>query len=99
MPPSAKKRLEWRPAARLEFLEAIAYYADLNPAAAQRMRDQICKAALTLIDPFPTPGRPGRTAGTFERVVGRRTPFTLVYREKGSVVQILRVLHQARKYP
>jgi toxin ParE1/3/4 len=99
MPPSAKKRLEWRKTARLEFIEAIAYYADLNPTAAQRMHDEIYKAALSLIDPIPTPGRPGSKAGTFVRVIGRRTPFMLVYREKKGVVQILRVLHHARKYP
>lgn len=99
MPPSAKKQLEWQPTARLELFEAIAYYADLNPAAAQRMRDEIYKAALLLIDPFPTPGKPGRLPGTLERVIGKRTPFTLVYRETRNAVQILRVLHQARKYP
>ena len=99
MPPSTKKRLEWRKLARLEFIEAIAYYAELNPTAAQRMRDEINKAALTRIDHIPSPGRPGRQVGTFERVIGRRTPFMLVYREKNGVVQILRVLHHARKYP
>lgn len=72
MPPSAKKRLEWRKTARLEFIEAIAYYANLNPTAAQRMHDEIYKAALSLVDPIPTPGRPGSKAGTFERMIGRR---------------------------
>jgi toxin ParE1/3/4 len=99
MPPSAKKRLEWLRAARLEFHEALAYYASLNPTAVQRMHDEIEQAAQTLIDPFPTPGRPGRIPGTFERLIGRRTPFLLVYREKKGMVQILRVLHHARKYP
>ena len=77
----------------------MSFYAERNPGAADRMADEIFKAARLLIDPFPTPGKPGRIAGTFERVVGRRTPFTLVYRERAAVVQILRVLHQARKYP
>ncbi|MDP2111554.1 MAG: type II toxin-antitoxin system RelE/ParE family toxin [Thiobacillus sp.] len=99
MPPSAKKRLAWHKTARLEFIEAIAYYADLNPTAAQRMRNEIHKAALSLIDTIPTPGRPGRKAGTFERILSRRTPFILVYRETKGVVHILRVIHHARKYP
>ena len=99
MPPSAKKRLEWRKTARLEFIEAIAYYADLNPTAAQRMHNEIHRAALSLIDTIPTPGRPGRKAGTFERILSRRTPFVLVYREAKGVVHVLRVIHHARKYP
>jgi len=99
MPPSTKKRLEWNKAARLEFFEAIAYYADLNPTAAQRMHGEIHRAALSLIDPIPTPGRPGRIAGTLERLIGRRTPFILVYRETKGVVRILHVIHHARKYP
>jgi plasmid stabilization system protein ParE len=99
MPPSARKRLDWAEAALEEFDAAMRFYAERNPSAADRMADEITQAAQLLIDPFPAPGRPGIKAGTFERVIGRRTPFTLFYRERAGVVQILRVLHQARKYP
>lgn len=99
MPRSASKRLDWAQEALDEFDAAMSFYAERNPSAANRMADEIIKAALLLIDPFPTTGRPGRVPGTFERLIGRRTPFTLVYREKGSAVQILRVLHHARDYP
>jgi plasmid stabilization system protein ParE len=75
------------------------FYAERNPNAADRMAIEIDEAAQLLIDPIPTPGRPGSKAGTFERVIGRRTPFMLVYREKKDRVQIIRVLHHARKYP
>lgn len=99
MTPNTKKRLDWSRKALSEFDEAMRFYAERNPGAADRMAIEISEAALLLIDPIPTPGRPGGKAGTFERVIGRRTPFTLVYREKRGVVQILRVLHHARKYP
>ena len=68
MPPSAKKRLEWRKTARLEFIEAIAHYADLNPTAAQRMHNEIHRAALSLIEAIPTPrqaGTQGRNLRTY----------------------------------
>ncbi len=99
MPPSAKKRLDWTEEALEEFDEAMRFYNERNPAAARRMADEIIKATQLLIDPFPTHGRPGRNIATFERVIGRRTPFILVYREKKDMVQIIRVLHHARKYP
>jgi plasmid stabilization system protein ParE len=99
MPPSAKKRLDWTAKALDEFDDAMRFYAERNPIAADRMADEIIHAALLLIDPLPTPGRPGRIPGTFERPIGRRTPFTLIYREKRTTVQIIRVLHHARKYP
>ena len=99
MPPSASKRLDWAQEALDDFDAAMRFYTERNPSAADRMANEIIKAALLLTDPFPTPGRPGRIPGTFERLIGRRTPFLLVYREKKGMVQILRVLHHARKYP
>lgn len=75
------------------------FYAERNPNAADRMAIEIAEAALLLIAPMPTPGRPGRKVGTFERILSRRTPFILVYRVAKGVVHVLRVIHHARKYP
>lgn len=98
-----KRQLEWTAAALAEFAEAMNYYAERNPKAARRMTDEILNAAELLIaEPIATPGRPGRAAGTSERIIGRRTPFVIVYREltgNAGVVQILRIIHHARKYP
>lgn len=95
-----KKRLEWSADSRAEFVEAMRFYAERNPAAAQRMRDEINKAAHSLIaQPIAHPGRMGVIAGTRELVVGHRTPFTLIYREQGEVVEILHVLHQSQDNP
>ena len=42
----AKPRLEWRPQARADLLEIVAYIADDNPDAGQELKDEIeAKAA------------------------------------------------------
>jgi len=46
----------------------------------------------------PNAGRPGRVHGTRELVI-TDTPFILPYRVVRNTVQILRVLHGARKWP
>ncbi|BBO80862.1 hypothetical protein DSCO28_14280 [Desulfosarcina ovata subsp. sediminis] len=46
----------------------------------------------------PEAGRPGRVFGARELVVSQ-TPFIVPYRISNSEIQILRVLHGARKWP
>lgn len=98
-----RKRLEWKPEALRELAESLAWYAQRNPIAADRVQAAIEAAAENLIDPtVPISGKPGRVPGTLEKVVGRPAPYTLVYRQKPGapdVLQILHVLHHARDYP
>jgi toxin ParE1/3/4 len=47
---------------------------------------------------FPERGRPGRRAGTRELVFGG-LPYLAVYRLKGDLVEILRILHGAQVWP
>ena len=47
---------------------------------------------------YPSLGRVGRVRGTRELVVSG-TPFVVVYRVRLDIVQVLRVLHHARKWP
>ncbi len=68
-----------------------------NPKAAKRMSERVKEAVEYLIE-FPNIGRPGRVTGTKELVVSG-TPFIVVYRIKVPVIQILRLLHHARKWP
>ncbi|SEL17849.1 Plasmid stabilization system protein ParE [Xaviernesmea oryzae] len=68
-----------------------------NPAAAIKMDEQIASAARQLID-FAESGRPGRIAGTRERVVAG-TPYILAYKVTASAVRVLRVLHGAQQWP
>jgi len=100
--PARKQRLEWSSVAQAELAEGMAFYAERNPDAARRMLQEINKAALSLIAPtLPAKGRPGRVPGTRELVLGKRTPYTIIFQTQpdGVTVVILSVMHHARKYP
>jgi toxin ParE1/3/4 len=101
--PKTKRRLEWSATALVELEKGIAYYAERNPVAAQRMLEEIDHAALSLIAAtVPARGKPGRMPGTRELVLGSHTPYILIFREvvkEVTTIQILRVMHTARKYP
>lgn len=52
--PNIKKRLDWSRKALAELDEAMRFYTERNPNAADRMAIEIAEAALLLIDPIPT---------------------------------------------
>ena len=68
----------WGHRAKRDMVELIAYIADDNAQAADRVAAQILKSA-DMLSRFPRCGRSGRVSGTRERVV-RRTPYLLVYK-------------------
>jgi toxin ParE1/3/4 len=73
------------------------YIARDNPAAAAGVARRI-RQAVTTFATYPAAGRPGRVPGTRELVVAG-TPYILPYRVVAGTVEILRVLHAARKWP
>ena len=82
----------------LEDLEEIAgFISQDNPEAARELVRRIWEATRILAD-HPHSGRAGRVLGTRELVIGG-TQYLLPYRVVGDEVQILRVLHGARKWP
>jgi toxin ParE1/3/4 len=90
-------RVEWLSLA-LADLDAVAeYIAEDNPLAAERIVDDIF-AATDRLASFPAMGRPGRVLGTRELVVSK-TPYIVPYRVRSQVVEIIRVLHGACKWP
>lgn len=91
-------RLLWtRPA--LSDLRALhAYIARDNERAANVMVARIVDRAERQLLRMPESGRPGRTAKTRELVLSG-TPYILPYRIVGDAIQILRVLHSARRWP
>ena len=90
-------RTRWtRPA--LADLEGIGdFVAHDNPNAADRIVMRIVEAVEILRD-HPHLGRAGRIAGTRELVIPE-TPYIVPYRVVDDEVQILAVLHAARRWP
>lgn len=89
--------IEWLPGANQDFESIVEYIADDNPIAAIEQGDEI-ENQLSLLITHPKMGHPGRVKGTREIVIVR-TPYIAVYRIKGKIIQILRVLHGAQKWP
>ncbi len=87
----------WSPTARAHLRHAETFIAEDNPRAAAKTAERILDAVERLRD-FPASGRPGKLPHTRELVV-TGTPFILPYRVKGEAVEILGVIHGARKWP
>lgn len=82
-------------------LEDVAHIRDYiaadNPGAAGAIARRLYDAAQGLRE-MPEIGRPGRLPDTRELVVAG-TPFIIPYRVRDGIVEILRVIHAARRWP
>lgn len=89
----------WSPEAIDDLAALRAYIEQDDPRAARRIARHIVRNVETLLPDNPQMGRPGRVPGTRELVIPR-TPFVVPYRSMGGgTIQILRVLHGARRWP
>ena len=77
--------------------EIAGYIARDRPLAAERML-QTVEDAVASLAAHPDLGRPGRVPDTRELIVAG-TPFIVPYRVREGDVQILTVLHAARRWP
>ena len=89
--------IRWLKDAVLDLIELRQYIAQDNPHAAQDIARRIIISVQQLRD-SPSIGRIGRVEGTRELVISG-LPYIIPYRVKNKVVEILRVLHGARKWP
>ncbi|MFZ5617137.1 MAG: type II toxin-antitoxin system RelE/ParE family toxin [Pseudomonadota bacterium] len=85
-----------RPA--LADLDAVfGYILEQNPAAAHDMIDAI-EHGLEALRQYPRLGRDGRIAGTRELIIAG-TPFIAAYRVGQDAIEVLAVIHSARRWP
>jgi addiction module RelE/StbE family toxin len=89
--------LNWTHGAIQDLTDAGNFIAEDNPKAARESAGRVREAVEYLLD-HPNLGRGGRLRGTRELVVSG-TPFIIVYRIRLDTIQVLRVLHHARKWP
>ncbi len=90
-------QIRWLRLALQDLEEVAGFISQDNPEAARVLVKRIWDAAQTLAE-HPHSGRAGRVPGTRELVIGG-TQYILPYRVVENEVQILRVLHGAKKWP
>ena len=86
------------PAAKdLDYIES--YIKEDNPVAAVDVVLSIIHTVETLLSEHSHIGKPGRVHGTRELVVPAYPAYIVVYRVLEHKLEILRILHGARKWP
>jgi toxin ParE1/3/4 len=73
------------------------YIGQDSPRAAHRMLVEVRRQVAHLSD-HPHVGRPGRVSDTRELVI-TATPYVAPYRVAAGVIEILAVMHGARRWP
>lgn len=94
---ASRLTLDWTPVATRDLRAAYEYVAAENVAAAEALLDRIF-SAVERLGRYPQMGRTGRVEGTRELVI-TGTPFVVVYRTGRDRVDVLAVLHAARRWP
>ena len=90
-------KIVWSPTAVEDLKHLRAYIEQHDPRAAAKVASAILRRVESLND-FPGQGRPGRLPHTRELVIPD-TPFLVVYTAVEQTIQIVTVLHTARKWP
>lgn len=93
---SARRRLEWSARARRDLLSIDEFYSRFGATIANRVTSVIVESAV-ILELNPLIGVKGKRQGTRHRLI-TEYPYCIVYRVKPTVIQIVRVLHQSRKY-
>jgi toxin ParE1/3/4 len=91
----APLKIRWTEAAASDLESAYRFLPQQNRSAEDKLINRIL-AAIEILELFPEMGRPGRVQGTRELVIA---PLIVAYRARATEVQILSVLHGARKWP
>lgn len=89
-------RVAWRAQAVDDLESIIAYIADRNLPAAERLHAAI-EACADALPAHPHAFRPGRVAGTREAVV--HPNYILIYRVLDDRVEVVNVVHARQQYP
>jgi toxin ParE1/3/4 len=90
-------KLWWLDEAVADLVAIRDYVTNDSPDAAQEVAARIIAAAQLLAD-YPAAGRPGRVPNTRELSI-TGTPYFIPYAVRSDRIEILRVLHGARRWP
>jgi toxin ParE1/3/4 len=90
-------KIVWSPTARSDLRHIEAYIAERNPRVAAKVAQAIL-IGVEGLQRFPGIGRPGRVPDTRELVISS-TPYIVPYRVVGQRIDIITVIHGARRWP
>jgi toxin ParE1/3/4 len=90
-------KIRWTDVAADDLKSVHKYLREHAPTRADMIVDRIL-ASIDVLQQYPDLGRLGRLDGTRELII-TGTPFIVFYRLRKSQVEILGVLHAARKWP
>jgi toxin ParE1/3/4 len=90
-------KIRWTALAAADLKSAHDYLSERSPRQADALIDRIL-ASIDILERYPNAGRHGRMEGTRELIV-TGTPFVVYYRLRRDRVEVLSVLHGARKWP
>lgn len=89
--------IRWTRPASDDLTQISDYISQQSPSVARRVALAIWESVGSL-ERFPERGRVGRKAGTRELILPD-LPYIAVYRVRNGIVQVLRILHGAQKWP
>jgi toxin ParE1/3/4 len=90
-------KIRWTAVAADDLKSVHEYLTEHAPVRADIIVDRILNG-IDVLEQYPNLGRQGRLGGTRELVI-TGTPFIVFYRLRKNQVEILGVLHAARKWP
>jgi plasmid stabilization system protein ParE len=90
-------KIRWMPLAEQDLDAAYEYVRQDNRKAASRLMARIFRA-VEMLGRYPSAGHPGRVPATREFSIAA-TPYLVVYRPTQQEIQILAVIHGARRWP
>ena len=100
-----KMPVVWTSPASVQIADLHEYISESNEPAADHQLAILLSVQLAILlnatnnlSGFPEMGRPGRRRGTRELVVNG-TPYIVAYRIRLTVIEILAVIHVARRWP
>jgi len=91
--------VRWTPVGLRDLASLHAYVAEYSEPASDEAAAKIVERILSGLEAlarFPAMGRKGRVAGTRELVV---SPFIVAYRVKKDAIEVVAIIHGARRWP
>lgn len=87
--------VRWSPTALRDLESLHSYIAEDNPGAAAATVERIL-SGIDALQRHPQMGREGRLPRTRELIT---PPYVVAYRVRGNVIELLAIIHSARRWP